>query len=582
MGVTAARGWWIAAGLGLVGCSSLDPGLTGVTATDDTPVSSATNPSSASDAGTSGGSPTSDPMGSASGDPTSFTTSSSTDATTNATGPVDPPTTCAGRGGPAIAAEPTLALTLFDRWEEAWLGSAAVADLDGDGAQEIVVPRANALIAWSAAGELKWKTVAEGGRIWASPVVAQFDGDPELEVAFAAREKVYLLDHTGAIKPGFPVTWEDELRSLAAADIDGDGALDLAAAVARGTPTDVVHAWRADGSPVLGFPPNAKGSSGCDDKCYLAGCYDQNLALGDLDADGKADLVVPHDNAYVSIHQGSGAAFDAADIFPATKTPGVRYLHALAEAMQGYADDEQTALQAHFTNTPPTIADIDLDGTREILLLASVQNAAQTDRERGVALWAVRSDASRHPAFETPVHLPDYLSGLWDYGDNIVAITNQVAVADVRPEVPGLESVFVGFDGRIHAVSAAGQLLWSTDYTADADVAAAGVAIGDLSGDGLPEIVFNTYSTAQDKGHLFILGNDGLDQHKLPLPRRGAMPVPTLADVDGDGSAEIVVSLKDAEDKVESVLVYTVPGSSADCLPWPTARGNLLRDGLVP
>ena len=44
---------------------------------------------------------------------------------------------------------------------------------------------------------------------------------------------------------------------------------------------------------------------------------------------------------------------------------------------------------------------------------------------------------------------------------------------------------------------------------------------------------------------------------------------------------EIVVSLKDAEDEVESVLVYSVPGSSTGCLPWPTGRANLLRNGWV-
>jgi hypothetical protein len=57
------------------------------------------------------------------------------------------------------------------------------------------------------------------------------------------------------------------------------------------------------------------------------------------------------------------------------------------------------------------------------------------------------------------------------------------------------------------------------------------------------------------------------------------MPVPTLADVNGDGTVEILVSLKDAVDKVESVSVYTVPGSAANCLPWPTGRGDLLRSG---
>lgn len=507
------------------------------------------------------------------------------DGTTGGTtGETPPSPSCEGAGGSPIAAEPVLSVILADRWEEAWLGSPAVVDLDGDGTNEIVVPRANALIAWSPAGDVRFKTVAEGGRIWSSPVVADFRDGPELEIAFAARDRVYMLDHTGNVLPGFPVTWEDEMRALAAGDLDGDGVLELVASVARGGPTDVVNAWHADGSVVAGFPPNQAGVSGCDGdgKCYLAGCYDQNIAVADLDGDGRDDLVAPHDNAYASIHRGTGVAFDAADIYPALKTPGVRYLHALADAMQGWADDEESALQAHFTNTAPAIADLDGDGAREIVLLASVQNASQTDREKGVAVWVVGHDASRRPGFDPPAHLPDYLSGLWDYGDNIVGITNQASVADLRADHPGLEIVFIGFDGRVHAVSAAGEVLWSTAYTTDPEVAAAGVAIADLSGDGVPEVVFNSYSTGQDKAHLFILGSDGAIQHKLPLPRRGAMPVPTLADVDGDGTVEIVVSLKDAEDKVESVRVYTVPGSSASCLLWPTGRANLLRNGLVP
>jgi len=52
-----------------------------------------------------------------------------------------------------------------------------------------------------------------------------------------------------------------------------------------------------------------------------------------------------------------------------------------------------------------------------------------------------------------------------------------------------------------------------------------------------------------------------------------AMPVPTIADVDNDGDLDIVVSLKDAQDKVRSVVVYEVTGSSANCLAWPTGRG---------
>ena len=59
------------------------------------------------------------------------------------------------------------------------------------------------------------------------------------------------------------------------------------------------------------------------------------------------------------------------------------------------------------------------------------------------------------------------------------------------------------------------------------------------------------------------------------------MPVPTVADIDGDGVLEIVISLKDGVDKVRQVLVYCVPGSGTKCLPWPTGRGNLWRNGHV-
>jgi hypothetical protein len=499
-------------------------------------------------------------------------------------GPLPPAPSCkAGAKGSATVEKPALLFTLKDRWHEAWLSSPAVADLDGDGSMEIIVARDERLLVWSADGALRFSHDAKG-RIWSSPVVADFRGDPRLEIAIASRDEVTLLDASGAVLSGFPVSWEDELRSLAAADVDGDGQLDLVAAPGHSGPTDMMIVWHADGSVAKGFPPNAAGVSGCaaDMKCYLAGAYDQNVAAGDLDGDGKADLVVGQDNAYLSIHQSSGEAFDANAMFPAKKTPGVRFLHDLELAKQGYANDEETALQAHFTNSAPAIADLDGDGAPEVIVLGSAQNAAQTQRKLGVGLWALHRDGSRLAGWETPFHVPAYLAGLWDFdGQNIVAATNQVTVADLDPTHAGPELIFAGFDGKIHAVAADKSDLWTLTFTTDPNVLTGGVVVGDLSGDGIPEIVFSTYSIDQGKGALFVLDAGGKALHSLPLPRRGAMSVPALADVNGDGTVEIVVSLKDAEDKVESVLVFTVPGSETNCLLWPTGRGNLLRNAWV-
>lgn len=483
-------------------------------------------------------------------------------------------------GGSATVQKPELLFKLADRYHEGWLASPAVADLDGDGKNEVVIAREERLLCFGPDGALKWMFEFEN-RVWASPIVADFRDGPELEIAFAARGQVHLLDAGGSELSGFPVSWDEELRSLGAGDVDGDGQLDLVAAPGKSGPTDVMMAWHADGSVVAGFPPNEAGKSGCDDKCYLAGCYDQNIAVGDLDGDGKHDIVAPHDNAYVSIHKGTGEAFDANDMFEPAKTPGVRYLHDLELAIQGYADDEESALQAHFTNTAPAIADIDDDGLYEIVMLGSVQNASQSDRYKGVGLWALRADASRIPGWEVPFHAPDYVEGLWDPGGNIVAITNQVTVADIDAEKPGLEMIFIGFDGRVHAVAADNTQLWQVGYTMSSDVMSAGVVVADLSGDGIPEIVLTTYSTSNDKSSLIVLDAGGNELFEEPLPSRGSMAVPTLGDVDGDGTVDIVVNLKDAEDKVELARVYRVPGSKTNCLLWPTGRANHLRNGWV-
>ena len=361
--------------------------------------------------------------------------------------------------GTSTVQKPELLVKLADRIHEGWLASPAVADLNGDGTNEIIILRAERVESYGPEGNLLW-TYSFTGRAWASPIVANLVGDSALEIAFAARDKVFVLDKAGHVLPGFPVTWQDEMRALAAGDVDGDGKLDLVASVGQSGPTDVVNAWHTDGTSVPGFPPNARGVSGCDAQCYLAGAYDQNVALGDFDGDGKADVIAPQDNSYVSIYKGTGEAFNANSMFKPKKVIGVRFMHDLALAVQGYANNEDTDLQAHFTNTAPAIADINGDGAYEAVFTGSVQNASQTNRFKGVGLWAIRSDASRIPGWEAPFHARDYLDGLWDPGNNIVGLTNQVTIADINATKPGLEMIFAGFDGRIHAVAADRTELW--------------------------------------------------------------------------------------------------------------------------
>ena len=516
-------------------------------------------------------------------------------------GPIDahveppPPASCETGASPhATVTTPTLQTTLSDRWQEAWLGSPAVVDLDGDGTNEILVPRDELLLAWHLDGAVVFRAETEG-RIWASPVVADFlPAHAGLEVAVASRGNVHLFGADATEMPGFPVTWQDELRAIAAANIDTDEALEIV--VVTTTPLDandpsgtaqrdIVLAVNVDGSIVPGFPPNTTGAAGCDDACYVTGGYDQNLALGDVTGDGRPEIFATQDNAYLSLHAGDGRASDAASIFSGrTKFQGIRGMLDYGLAQQGYADDEAVDLQAHYTNSAPAIADVDGDGIRELVVLGSVQTTDQNDRFRGVVVFALHADGTRPSAWVTPFHAPDYLAGLWDYdGTNVVGATNEISVAELDPTRAGPEMVFAGFDGRIHAIDARATELWAATYTTSDRELTSGVVIADLTQDGVPEIVFATYSPDDGAGgRLVVLGANGAEQASVALPGRGAMPVPTIADVDGDHQLEIVVSLKDGEDRMRSVLVFTVPGSGDGCLLWPTGRRDYLRDGLVP
>jgi hypothetical protein len=482
--------------------------------------------------------------------------------------------------------QPILIASLSDSWQEGWLASPAVADIDGDTIKEIIACRHNLVVGWHLDNSVVFQADAIN-RIWASPIVADLNTSVAgLEIAAASDNSIYVWEADGDNLAGFPVTWRSEIRSLAAGDIDGDDELELVGAsttvLSEISQKDYIIAFNMNGMNVDGFPPNTTGAAGCDEHCYVNGGYDQNLAIGDVDGDNVADIFGTHDNAYMSLHKGNGYAFDAAAIFvDRSKFMGVRFLHDYSYAQQGWAPIEVIAYQSQFTNAAPAIADIDGNGQNDLVALGSVSEINSGDNEMGVGLWVVHNDGTRLPNWTEPFHAPDYLAGLLDYDGNIVAKTHQVTVADLYKGRAGLEMVFAGFDGKIYCVDASRQEIWNYTYTQSDRVLTGGVIAADLSADTVPEIIFATYSPDNDVSHLVILNRNGTELHRISLPGRGAMAVPTVDDANGNGTMEIVVNLKDGAAGEPLVLVYEVPGSNDSSLAWPTGRANYLRNGFI-
>ena len=101
----------------------------------------------------------------------------------------------------------------------------------------------------------------------------------------------------------------------------------------------------------------------------------------------------------------------------------------------------------------------------------------------------------------------------------------------------------------------------------------------------MPEVIFTTFSSGDPRmpdvpAHLIILNANGAELHQVELDGRGSMAAPTIADLDGDGQPELIISLKDTLGGGDGgVQIWDLPGARDNCLLWATGRGGWFRQG---
>jgi len=552
--------------------------------------------------------------------------------------------TCEDLGGTAAVKAPTFVRNL-SIGNTGWFSSPAVIDLDGNGRKEIVAPFYTVAV-WSADGDLL-AIASHGehheGRVYAPAVVADLDGDGTTEIVVAAGQgTVAAYEWTGEelrIKDGWPATTcvGDscfENRSLSAGDLDGDGTIEVVVSSTRSSSPDGyegtnphVFVFQADGSTRPGWPRydtregvGADLPGGSDANCHGHsgfGSYGLNTGIGDIDDDNDLEIIVTYDNHFIQAFNHDGTALLAdpsyfrrrsgdCDGEPMSWGQFIRWLDPQVEhdhyhLHTGDWPHPGWTMWLQWTQSPPSIGDISGDGRNEVVGVPNIE-MDEPYHTYHHALMVLEGDyeatgrrsARRLEGFEVlPLtEEPQYNEG-WYPPSVVPAPTLADIEGDQRPEI-----LFPSPDGYVYAFSPDGALLWRHDYVGGLPLAyATEVTVADLNGDGRPEIVFGVWGRpGTESGRLVILASNGQLLHDVKLPGQnpdsgngvGPAAAPTIADIDGDGTLEILVLTID-----HGLDIFTVEGSACNCVPpgadpdlycgpWITGRGSYLRDGRIP
>jgi hypothetical protein len=510
------------------------------------------------------------------------------------------------------------------RGQTSWFASPIVADLDGDGSNELIAAYYDVFV-FDDAMELLHEASFGDGRIYAPHVVADLEGDGIVEVVYGRGQEVWALEwRDGELRPksGWPVDTttagnSPEVRGLAAGDLDNDGLLEVVATTTQTERSEdggaQVFVFSVNGelfqppdTPFAAWPRyNTRAGEGGDmDRNGQGhngfGCYGLNVGIGNIDDDSDLEILVTYDNHHIQAFDKNGEGIDAAPFFTnrATEYDGMRLTWG---QFIRWADPEVEA--AHYnrhdgewphpsaeewlqwTASPPNIVDLDGDGLNEVLGVPNIEmNEPYETQAYGImVLEGAHGDGSRSamrlagwetmPRGEYPIQVDGY----YPPGGVPAALTLDVQ-GDAASEI-----VVSLNDGFVYAFGADASRLWRFDYThGEAIMYASEVVAADLNQDGSPELVFTTFGDPEvDSGYLMILGADGTLLHDVPLPEpgnngngNGSPAAPGIYDLDGDGQLEIFVQTFD-----HAMDVFTVPGSGTLCTPWPTARGGPLRMG---
>ena len=473
--------------------------------------------------------------------------------------------------------------------ETGWYSSPAVADLDGDGTMEGIGGAYTLFVLNGEDGSEQWHVdpPVPNARAWPGVVVADIDGDNDWEVVTAhGYGYVRVLDHAGnPVWTQQPAS--NELRGLAAYDLDDDGTLEI---IVTGAVYSKVNTWvyEHDGALRAGWPQLD------DDSGYAYGVFNDNAAVGDLDGDGVGEIVVPSDVHYICAYEPNGDQILAHSMYGGKDWGKVGVWESLDTELRGWgtcspSDGRAERYRANFAHGPAAIADVNGDGVVEVVAVGNVYDCIPGYPSKYNGVYIFNADRSRfnvgsYDWQSVPVDTGAPLSEDWNVIEN-----NQPnpVVADLDGD-GRLEIIYSSYDGRVHAFwldkTEHGNWPYSVYSAAEGFYRfASEPVVADLDNDGHAEVLFASWTEkgSNHTGRLHILDYLGNPLQEVNLPNafgnwdwNGALPAPTLANIDSDTDLEIVLNTAHS-----GLVAYDLPGTANTRILWGTGRGNYQRTG---
>lgn len=361
---------------------------------------------------------------------------------------------------------------------------------------------------------------------WAegAPALADLDGNQDdLEVVFILNGNspstnpptIYVANSDGSQLPGWPVPLYGvvETSTPSIADIDNDG--DKEIILGANYTSNKIYAFHHDGRLASGWPVTI--SQG-DEIIHAS-----TPVVGDLDKDGFLDVVV-------ATQKGKLYAFDHN-----------------GEALLGWPVDTGYGFYS-----APVLGDIDNDGDIEVVAgsYSNYPNKIFAFHNNGISVsgW------------------PQEISGFVDM-DMALALGDIDGDRDLEI-VAGGEKIMAWH----HNGTAISQWTQDLSYESRAPI------LGDVDGDGAQDLIIGCGADirfadgAYSKGKVYIFNREGALLSGWPKEiGRYVSTSGTLADIDNDGSVELVIGTGDESYGVGgSIFVWDLPGRfAADKMEWP-------------